>query len=152
MTNLNFEIKMETDDDGYATFECPFCESTFGLSALEVNDEKNSIYNEMYCPYCGLSDEINHFYPKEVIEQVKNMAINYMNDEINKMFSKMIKSTNNKYIKMTYKPLKNRKIENIKTQEGTENTFECHNCKNHIKVEYCVGKAKVFCTYCGLDI
>ena len=53
---------------------------------------------------------------------------------------------------MTYKPLKNQSIKDLKTKEGTEEIFECKNCFNHVKVDYYLGKTKVYCAFCGIDI
>lgn len=151
MSEIKLKFEIEADDDGYISFECPFCESIFSLSAGEFQSEDN-IFNELYCPYCGLVDEPNNFYTKEVIEQAQNLAINYIYDEINKAFAKMSKNINGKYVKMTYKPLKNKKISKLKTEESNDVIFECKNCNNHIKVNYCIGESKIYCSYCGVDI
>ena len=148
---MQFEIVMEPDDDGFVAFECPFCESTFGLNSDEYNDGRE-LYTELYCPYCGLNDDINNFYTKDVVKQAEEIALNYMNEEINKMFKKISQSKKSKFVKMTYKPLKNKKITPIKKKESAESIFECSNCNNHVKVENCISKEKIFCSYCGVDI
>lgn len=53
MAEINFEIKVEGDSDGYVSFECPYCGSDFKLKADEFQTD-NPVYSEMYCPYCGL--------------------------------------------------------------------------------------------------
>ena len=64
----------------------------------------------------------------------------------------IIVSQNGSHVKMTYKPLKNQSIKDLKTKEGTEEIFECKNCSNHVKVDYYLGKTKVYCAFCGIDI
>lgn len=147
---MKFKIEIEGDSEGFVSFECPYCKSEFKLNAEEYKeDEKENIF----CPYCGLEKEKNEFYTPEVIEQATNIAKNYMYAEINKAFGKMSKNFNkNSIIKMKYKPLKKVNIENIRTEDTVEEQFECKKCKKHIKVLYCAGKSKVFCSYCGEDI
>ena len=147
---MNFEIKIKGDSDGYVAFECPYCKSEFKLNAKEYNDNENE---GIYCPYCGLEKEKSEFYTSEVIEQARNIAINYMNEELNKTFGKMSKNFNrNGLIKMEYKPLKKINIKDIKAEDTEEEQFQCGNCNNHVKVLYCAGKSKIFCSYCGEDI
>ncbi len=109
--------------------------------------------NEIYCPYCGLNSNRDNFYTREVLEQVKQIAINYMYEQLNKSFGDMKKSINkSKCIKMEYKPIKKINIEGIKTDDTVEEIFECKRCNTHVKVLYCVGFSKVYCPYCGNDI
>ena len=150
MENVEFKFEIEADKDEYVSYECPFCKSTFSLNAGEVQSD-DPVYTEMYCPYCGLNDNPSNFYIQEVIEQAQNIAMNYMIDEINKAFKKVTRN-NNKYVKMTYKPLKNQTLKDLKTKEGTEEIFQCKNCCNHVKVDYYLGKTKVYCAFCGIDI
>lgn len=96
MADIEFKFQIEADDDGYISYECPFCKSTFSLNASEVQKD-DPVYTEMYCTYCGLNDVPTNFYTKEVIEQTQNIAMNYMIDEINKAFKKITKN-NNKYV------------------------------------------------------
>ena len=106
MANVELKFEVQADDDGYVSYECPFCKSIFSLKASEVQSD-DPIYNEMYCPYCGLNDVPEKFYTNEVIEQSKALAMNYMIDELNKSFKKMSEN-NNKYVKMAGKPAKNK--------------------------------------------
>lgn len=152
MTEISFEIKVEGDSDGYISFECPYCESDFKLKIGEFQAD-DSKYSEMYCPYCGLNGEQSKFYSNDVIEQMQTIAINYMYEEINKAFDKMKKKFNkSNFVKMSHKPLKKLNVKNLKTKDSVEEIFECKNCGNHVKVLYCAGVSKVFCSYCGEDI
>lgn len=47
MSEINFKIEIESDNDGYVAFECPFCESIFGLKFDECQEwieNSNYIY------------------------------------------------------------------------------------------------------------
>lgn len=97
--------------------------------------------------------EKNEFYTSKVIDQATNIAKNYMYEEINKASGKMSKNINrSNIIKIKYKPLKRVWVDDIRTEDTVEEQFKCNNCKKHIKVLYCAGKSKVFCSYCGKDI
>lgn len=147
---MEFEIEIEGDSEGFVSFECPYCKSEFKLNAEEYKDDEKE---RIFCPYCGLEKEKNEFYTSDVIEQATNIAKNYMYEEINKAFGKMSKNFNkNNIIKMEFKPLKKVNVDNIRTEDTVEEQFKCNKCNKHIKVLYCVGKSKVFCSYCGDDI
>lgn len=150
MSDASFEFKIEGDSEGFVTFECPFCESEFKLQADEFENEDN-VFTELYCPYCGLVNEINTFYTKETIEHAKSIAYNYMIDEINRTFGDM-KRHSNEYIKIDFKPLSKVNIKELKDKDTTEVIFECPVCQNHEKVLYCAGASKVYCSYCGVDL
>lgn len=152
MSDEKFEISIEGDSEGYVTFECPFCESEFKLNAGEFQDEDN-VFSELFCPYCGLIDKVNTFYSKEVIEQAKAIAYNYMMEEVNKVFNDFKRSVKrNKFIKVDFKELKKVNLKELKDKDTTEEIFSCPMCENHIRVLYCAGVSKVFCAYCGVDI
>lgn len=152
MSIMKIEFKIDSDKNGFITFECPFCESEFKLRADEIQNEKVPIL-KLYCPYCGLNHEKDHFYTKEVVKHVKSLAMNYMIGEINKTFSKLSKDLDkNKFIKMTHKPLKKINVKDITENETSEEIFKCKLCDKHMKVLYCIGVSKIFCSYCGVDI
>lgn len=152
MSIVNIKFKIDSDKEGFLTFECPFCESEFKLRADEIQNDKEPIL-KLYCPYCGLNHDKDHFYTKEVVEHVKNLAMNYMIEELNKTFSKLSKDLNkNKFIKMTHKPLKKVNVKDVTENETSEEIFKCKLCNNHMKVLYCIGISKIFCSYCGVDI
>lgn len=152
MSDVTFEIMIEGDSEGYVTFECPFCESEFKLNASEFQDEDN-VFSELFCPYCGLTDKVNTFYSKDVIEQVEAIAYNYMMEQLNKAFNDFKRSVRgNKYIKVDFKELKKVNLKELKDKDTTEEIFSCPMCKSHVRVLYCAGVSKVFCAYCGVDI
>ncbi|MDY3207274.1 hypothetical protein [Clostridium baratii] len=152
MSDVTFEISIEGDSEGYVTFECPFCESEFKLNASEFQNEDN-IFTELFCPYCGLTDKVNTFYSKEVVEQAEAIAYNYMIEQVNKAFNNFKRSVKrNNYIKVDFKELKKVNLKELKDKDTTEEIFSCPICENYVRVLYCAGVSKVFCAYCGVDI
>ena len=51
MIKMSFEI--QSDSDGYVTFQCPFCHNKFKILASETQND-NQFYSELFCPYCVL--------------------------------------------------------------------------------------------------
>ena len=152
MDEVNLELKIEGDSEGYITFECPFCESQFKLKASEVQDDENIFY-DLFCPYCGLVDKIDHFYTKEFIEKAKIIIENYVREQINNSFKQVSQNMNKcKYITMNFKPLKKVSLPYLKEHDTVEEIFECPDCKNHEKILFCIGVSKAYCAYCGGDI
>lgn len=154
MSELTLSFTIQGDIDGYITFECPFCGSEFKLRADEFQSDEEPPWGELYCPYCGLSKETNNFYTSEVMEKAKAIATNYMIESLNKTFKTMRHSVNssNGIIKMSYRPLKKVCVKELEDKDTVESIFECSCCNRHIKVLYCAGASKIFCSYCGVDL
>ncbi|MCK9479756.1 MAG: hypothetical protein M0R40_09725 [Firmicutes bacterium] len=152
MSEVTFTFELPSDSDGYVTFECPFCEAEFKLSAAEYQDDEKPV-DELFCPYCGLTHNKDHFYTKETIAMAQEVAQNYMIDQINSAFGKMAKNINkSKFLKMSFKPLKKGNVRELKERDTTEEIFKCKVCGRTEKVIYCAGFSKVFCAYCGVDL
>lgn len=150
---MTANITIQGDSEGYVTFECPFCGSEFKLQAGEYQYE-DMPFLDLFCPYCGLTNEKDTFLSQDVIEQIEALASNYMIEELNKSFGKMARSINKgkSIIKMTFKPLKKVTVRELVEKDTTEVEFECEQCNHHVKVLYCAGASKIFCPYCGVDI
>ena len=148
---ISFTI--QGDSEGYVTFECPFCGSEFKLQAGEYQNDEDP-FEELFCPYCGLSKYKNEFLSSEVVEQIQALMYNYAIGELNKSFDKMKHAVNrsNGLIKMDYKSLKKVATKELKDKDTVETVFKCSCCDRGVKVLYCAGAAKVFCPYCGVDI
>ncbi len=82
MSTRSFTITIQGDSEGYVTFECPFCNSEFKLQAAEYQNNDDP-FEELFCPYCGLTKEKKEFLSSDVIEQARTIAYNHMVDELN---------------------------------------------------------------------
>lgn len=127
--------------------------SEFKLQNGEFQNDDEP-YDDFFCPYCGLTKEKNAFLSSDVIEQMQTVAYNYMVEKLNKTFDQMQKSVNRSkgLIKMDFKPMKKVEEKELKVKDTAETEFICSSCGHRVKVFYCVGAAKVFCPYCGVDI
>ena len=152
MSDFNIEIKFDGDSEGYITNECPFCESQFKLKIDEMQHDDYNV-DELFCPYCGLKDERNHFFTKEQVKHIEKIAENQAVEMINREFSKMTKSFNNNgVIKMDFKPLQKENVPALAETDGQEQEFICGNCQRHSRILYNAGASKAFCAYCGVDL
>jgi len=144
---------IQSDNEGYITFSCPYCHSDFKLQSKELQSEKSSL-TELFCPYCGLVKEKSSFYSDELIQNSFTLLKNYMIDACNESISAAARSINhnNSAIKMTYRPLDKESVKEIKENDTPEVAFECKSCGHHVKALYCSGTSKIFCPYCGEDI
>lgn len=151
--SAEFSFTIQGDSEGYITFECPFCGSEFKLQAGEFQNNEEP-FEELFCPYCGLTKDKNSFLSKDVIEQAQALVYNYMVEELNKSFKKMQRTVNRSkgLIKLEFKPLKKVATKELKDKDTTETEVSCQCCERKVKVLYCAGASKVFCPYCGVDI
>lgn len=147
MSEKVFELSIPADDEGYIAFECPYCGIRFKLKAEEF---KVSSIIDLYCPACGLVNQINSFYTRAVIEKAEEIAMNHAIDMINKMFKDLERSTrSNKFIKFKSNSIKKEYgkelYENVDELEITE--LNC--CSKTVKVRLLDKYIGVYCPYCG---
>ena len=147
MSEKIFELSIPADDEGYIAFECPYCGIRF---KLEVEEFKASSIIDLYCPVCGLVNQINSFYTREVIVKAEEIAMNYAIDMINKMLKDLERGTrNNKFIKFKSNRIKKEYgkelYENVDELEITE--LNC--CSKTVKVRLLDRYIGIYCPYCG---
>ena len=108
MKIFNKDIEILGDDEGDIILVCPYCKSEFKVSAYDL--QKRGIYNELFCPYCGLSKEIKTFYTREIKSKATKVGkenSNIQNDEKNESSSNGEKYSKMKLCDKTIKkPLK----------------------------------------------
>ncbi|MFA9397408.1 MAG: hypothetical protein ACERKV_03965 [Clostridiaceae bacterium] len=93
MNDIKFNFTIQGDSEGFVTFECPFCGSEFKLRADEYQDEDKP-FEDLFCPYCGLTKDKDDFYTKEIIEKAEAIMKNYFIEMLNDSFNKTKKSFN----------------------------------------------------------
>ena len=82
MKIFNKDIEILGDDEGYIILVCPYCKSEFKVSSYDL--QERGIYNELFCPYCGLTKEIKTFYTREIKSKATKVGkenSNIQNDE-----------------------------------------------------------------------
>lgn len=147
MSEINFELSIPADDEGFISMECPYCGNWFKLNSEEFQD---SSVIDLYCPACGLVNQISNFYSQEVIEKAEEVVMDYAIDELNKMFKGLERSTRgSKFIQFKSKPIKKEFGKELyETVDELEITIlTC--CNKNIKVNLLDKYIGVYCPYCG---
>lgn len=145
MSDEKLSISIPTDNDGFVTFQCPFCGEIFKLQAEEI--QADDVIN-IFCPICGLMSEPSNFVTDNVIQHAQDVAMNYVKDLLNDNFKKMEHDSKG-YFKITNKL----KTEQEKLLYETESelqqvTFEC--CNKNAKIRLIDKELGAYCPYCGV--
>lgn len=145
MSEEIIKFNIPSDNDGFVSFNCPFCKEKFKLRVPDVESD-DVIY--LFCPYCGLQDKPSKFISQEALEQAKILAINKMKSVLNDAFGDLERNTrNNKYV--TFKVNKKLDMEDEKTLFEIEDAMELVNlkcCNKNVKTR-CL---EIYCPYCGV--
>lgn len=145
----SIKVSIPSDDDGFITFQCPFCSEHFKLDSEEV---QNDSLIEIYCPLCGLKDEQSGFLTDDVREHMKqimeNMAKGMLNDwakDLEKQFR------GNKSVSFKAgKPLKQVNPKNLYEREHDFDIIDLDCCNHKVKIKKQSVNSKVYCPYCGV--
>lgn len=144
---MEIEIKIPTDEDGYFSLECPYCNGKFKVSADDIDLEEAY---ELFCPYCGLIDEINNFLSNDVIEHAQTIALNYMIQQINKEMKDISRKFKGSGYTFQYKKLKEELPKQLSEEENLEPVnLAC--CNKTIKIQVGLTKGNIYCPFCGVN-
>ena len=136
-------ISLQSDENGLVTLQCDRCKSRFKLECEYLNNE---LEGDICCPVCSISEELNTFYPEEVVEEAKKIAIM----EAQEMIQQAIKGMNSRYIKVKTNPVHrvNRNLVfNDKDYDMQKITVNC--CNKDIALMPVDIAAGFYCPYCG---
>jgi uncharacterized Zn-finger protein len=148
MVDVSFQITVPSDNDGFITLQCPFCDDRFKLT---VEDFQREDILEIFCPYCGLRHQHSHFLRDEVIEQAKIIASNYAKSLLNQWVKDLEKSTKrNKLVKFKAGKLPKLEAEKIlfEQEELEITTLVC--CQVTVKTRPLNKVIGVYCPCCGV--
>jgi len=149
---MDLQFSIPCDSEGYLAFGCPFCETEFKLLGSDFQGA-GCAFDDLFCPYCGLTDKRDAFYTKEQAIHVSDLCQNYVIEQLNSVFGKVTKDMNkSKYVKVSHTPHKLVEVRELREQDTSEVVLRCNLCEGHGKVFYSVGASKVFCAYCGVDM
>lgn len=147
MGDVSFEVSIPLDSDGFIEMECDYCKNRFMLYYQVYESEDNINF---FCPICGLPNRTNTFFVPEVLEKARQVALNYMSDEINRTLGKSLKQFNkNGLVKMTMKMPK-REIEK-ELYAPSEDYVQCEKacCGLKVKVKNIDKETGIYCPVCG---
>lgn len=151
---IKIPITLRSDEKGYLDRECPNedCEYTFKIN---MEDWENKVSDgEMHCPLCGHIDASDQWNTPQQVKEIEaivaSWAMSYAQEEINKSFKKLERSTrNSKYLRVEYKPGKKISFVNNPIGQSEEWTTDitCEKCGTR----YSVIGAAYFCPCCGYN-
>ncbi|MBD1939647.1 TFIIB-type zinc ribbon-containing protein [Microcoleus sp. FACHB-68] len=148
MNNVFFKITVPSDNDGFITIQCPFCNDRFKLT---VEDFKREDIIEIFCPYCGLRDEPSHFYTDEIVEQAQVVARNYTKSLLSQS-SKDLEKTFKGKKHISFKAGKPIKMESEKIlfehEELEVTNLDC--CQFIVKTRALSKEIGIYCPCCGV--
>lgn len=144
MANTIGKATLESDENGLVTLQCDRCKARFKMDCTYLDDELDD--NEICCPSCGISEKLNTFWPEEVIEAAKRIAIM----EAEQMLTDALKGFKSKHIKVKTSSVQrvdtNIKFKN-KDYDMQQVQLEC--CNKKIALMSLDIMAGFYCPYCG---
>lgn len=137
------QATLQSDENGLVTLQCDRCKSRFKMDCAFLNDE---LQGDICCPVCGISEGPNTFYPEEVIEGTKKIAI----AEAEQLFANAFKGFNSKHIKIKTKSVR-RVDTNIKfkNRDYDMQVIQVDCCNKEIGLMPIDIAAGFYCPYCG---
>lgn len=148
MSEIVFKVDIPSDDEGFVTLQCSFCNSRFKLTTEDFQSD-DIIY--IFCPYCGLQNEENDLLTDEVLEQTQIIAQNHVNSIINQFMGGLEKSfRGSKHI--VFKRGKKLGMEDDKVlfeQEEME-ILKPNCCKRLVKTNSLEASLGIYCPFCGV--
>lgn len=134
---------LQSDENGLVTLQCDRCNSRFKVECAYLNDE---LEGDIYCPVCGIPENLNTFWPEEVIEEATQIAMM----EAEEMIQQAFKGLNSKYIKVKTSPIKKHDRELVfKDKDYDMNSITIHCCNKEIALMPNDITAGFYCPYCG---
>ena len=148
MADVSFKITVPSDNDGFITLQCPFCDDRFKLT---VEDFQREDILEIFCPYCGLRHQHNHFLRDEVIEQAQIIASNYAKSLLNQWVKDLESSTKrNKFVTLKAGKLPKLEAEKILFEQEELETTTLVCCQVTVKARPLNKVIGVYCPCCGV--
>jgi len=151
--NDRLSITLYADRDGFISYECPYCGSSFKLNASDISDASYPL-EELFCPYCGLTDTPNRFLSSIAVEAIENLVYNHTAKMLNREFDNMAKEINRKrgVLRMQFKPIEMLPEKKTSDDDTPEGIFSCMACERSVKVHHNTGLSKLFCPFCGVSL
>ncbi|WP_445172487.1 hypothetical protein [Microcoleus sp.] len=148
MADVSFQITVPSDNDGFITLQCPFCDDRFKLT---VEDFQREDIIEIFCPYCGLRHQHSQFLRDEVIEQAQIIASNYAKSLLNQWVKDLERSTKrNKFVNFKAGKLPKLETEKILFEQEELETTTLVCCLVTVKTRPLNKVIGVYCPCCGV--
>lgn len=147
MSNINLEISIPSDKDGFCLLQCPLCTRFFKLKPVDIEAED---VIRICCPNCGIKSD--NYFTEDVVDLALAMTENIMIDEIFNTFKKFERKNKSKNmsIKINNKPSHRHENPIIAGIELLDiQKYKC--CKKEAKVKPIVKLVGSYCPFCGVN-
>ena len=146
MGDMQLEISIPADNDGYVLFQCELCCDYFKITPDDYEDDG---ILEIRCPCCGLCSE--NYFTEDVIElamaMTENIAMDIIHNELKKM-ERMFKGSMISF-KADKKPPP---VHESPVRSGIEAltiaNFKC--CARKAKIKPLLRITGCYCPFCGV--
>lgn len=146
MGDIQMEISIPTDDDGFVLLKCTLCGEYFKMKPSEM--EADDVI-EIWCPCCGLKSE--NYLTDDVIELALKMA---KNGAMDKIFDEMKKwerqfkgnGISFKTGKQSEKEAETPIVAGVEALQVQK--YKC--CKREAKIKPLIKMCGSHCPYCGV--
>lgn len=144
--NLNLEINVPTDNEGFVLLKCPKCKNLFKLKPSDY--QSDSVFS-IYCPSCGLISD--NYITEDILELALKKINNYMNDYLTREFKELEKRSKGSLLQ--FKIESDYKKENeqpimLRTEKLEKKEYIC--CKMQAKIKSILKMSGSYCPYCGV--
>ncbi len=145
--NLNMEISIPSDSDGFILLQCPLCSEYFKLTAQDINAED---VLGIWCPNCGMRSE--NYLSEEIIKLATVMCKNKVEDMLYREMKKLEQKTRGKFItfKTGRKPTPEYEAPVVPGIDALDiENYIC--CKKQAKISPSVKLVGGYCPFCGVN-
>lgn len=146
MENITFELSIPLDEDGFIELECDFCKTRFMVTG---DDFQNKDILHLFCPICGLPNDLVQFYCPEVIEKAEQMALEWAMDEIQRQLGSPIRNFNKGGFKIDIQTPPKEPPKELYTPVNFYINDYVNCCDSNIKIHVLDKEIGVYCPICG---
>lgn len=134
---------LQSDENDLVTLQCDRCKSRFKVECGYLNSE---LEGDICCPVCGIFEQLNTFYPEEVVKEAAKIAMM----EAEEMIQNAFKGLNTKHFKVKTKPItKQNRVIVFKNKDYDMQVVTVHCCEKKISLMSADVVAGFYCPYCG---
>lgn len=133
---------LQADENGLVTLQCDRCKSRFKMDCAYLDE----LQSDICCPVCGISESLNTFWPEEVAEAAKKIAL----VEAEQMIADMLKGLNSKHFKVKTSPVQRVDTDiTYKNRDYDMQIIKVSCCQKEIGLIPADVTAGFYCHYCG---
>jgi predicted RNA-binding Zn-ribbon protein involved in translation (DUF1610 family) len=141
----SFEVQVPTDDEGYLALLCPHCGGPFKIRGADYQSRE---LLDLYCASCGLSDEFSAFLPPDVLDAIRQAALDRFLPDLEKAMADLERASSgglisiNAELQLPPRPPELRAITDL-----AEADVPC--CETAVKLPFGNAATVFYCPFCG---